>query len=179
MSLRCLTGYVCAAAAALFLSHNAADAMVRSAPGLAPLAHAATVDAVGDAAIVKVARFGDRSGGRVGGRSFHSFRGPSRSFHSFRGRSRSFRGYRGFRRDFRGPRRIYRGFRSGRHFRRHYRGRRYYTPITPYFYGYYPYTYYYYQYPSGRCAYWHRRCVANWGYRNSNYYGCMRYYGCL
>lgn len=30
---------------------------------------------------------------------------------------------------------------------------------------------------SNRHAYWSRRCAANWGYRNSNYYGCMRYHG--
>lgn len=29
-----------------------------------------------------------------------------------------------------------------------------------------------------RCAYWHRRCVENWGYNNPDYRGCMRYYGC-
>jgi hypothetical protein len=28
------------------------------------------------------------------------------------------------------------------------------------------------------CRHWHRRCVRNWGYGNSNYYGCMRYHGC-
>jgi len=31
---------------------------------------------------------------------------------------------------------------------------------------------------AGRCGYWHRRCVRNWGYGNSNYFGCMRYHGC-
>ncbi len=30
----------------------------------------------------------------------------------------------------------------------------------------------------GGCGYWRDRCVANWGYRNSNYRGCMRYHGC-
>lgn len=29
-----------------------------------------------------------------------------------------------------------------------------------------------------RCAYWSDRCVDNWGYRNPDYWGCMRYYGC-
>lgn len=33
-------------------------------------------------------------------------------------------------------------------------------------------------YVGGQCDYWHRRCVANWGYSNSNYRGCMRYHGC-
>jgi len=28
------------------------------------------------------------------------------------------------------------------------------------------------------CRYWSRRCASNWGYRNSDYYGCMRYHGC-
>lgn len=30
----------------------------------------------------------------------------------------------------------------------------------------------------GACGYWSQRCAANWGYGNSNYYGCMRYEGC-
>lgn len=77
---------------------------------------------------------------------------------------------------------------DGDHYRRRgHGGRRHrgygprYDYSVPFFYGYpyygYPYSYGY-AYPSGRCAYWHRRCVANWGYGNSNYYGCMRYYGC-
>lgn len=31
---------------------------------------------------------------------------------------------------------------------------------------------------SNACSYWSRRCTANWGYGNSNYYGCLRYHGC-
>jgi hypothetical protein len=31
---------------------------------------------------------------------------------------------------------------------------------------------------SSSCSYWSRRCAANWGYGNSNYYGCMQYEGC-
>lgn len=31
---------------------------------------------------------------------------------------------------------------------------------------------------SGSCSYWHEQCVRNWGRRNADYYGCMRYYGC-
>ena len=31
---------------------------------------------------------------------------------------------------------------------------------------------------SNRCARWSRRCAANWGYRNRNYYGCMKYHRC-
>jgi hypothetical protein len=30
----------------------------------------------------------------------------------------------------------------------------------------------------GRCSYWARRCAENWGYRNSDFYGCLRYHGC-
>lgn len=29
-----------------------------------------------------------------------------------------------------------------------------------------------------RCARWSRRCARNWGYRNRNYYGCLRYHRC-
>lgn len=29
-----------------------------------------------------------------------------------------------------------------------------------------------------RCNYWADRCADNWGYRNSNFYGCLRYHGC-
>lgn len=28
------------------------------------------------------------------------------------------------------------------------------------------------------CRHWKARCTDNWGYRNSDYYGCMRYHGC-
>jgi hypothetical protein len=58
----------------------------------------------------------------------------------------------------------------------------YYYGYRPYYRPYYyrPYVYRPYRYPryGGRCAYWSRRCVANWGYRNSNYYGCLRYHRC-
>ena len=30
----------------------------------------------------------------------------------------------------------------------------------------------------GRCSHWARRCAENWGYRNSDYYGCLQYHGC-
>lgn len=34
-------------------------------------------------------------------------------------------------------------------------------------------------YHRGRsCGYWADQCAQNWGYRNNNYYGCLRYYGC-
>ena len=57
---------------------------------------------------------------------------------------------------------------------------RYYGPYNyqPYYAPYYrPYTYRR-SYSGGRCARWSRRCAANWGYRNRNYYGCMRYHRC-
>lgn len=81
------------------------------------------------------------------------------------------------------------------------RDRRIHLPIGP-SYLYYDYPYYYsrgyyprnigpgyaYDYPNnyrpvnergyGRCSYWSRRCVANWGHENEDYYGCMNYYGC-
>lgn len=33
-------------------------------------------------------------------------------------------------------------------------------------------------YGGSRCGYWSDRCADNWGYRNRNYYGCLRYHGC-
>ena len=33
-------------------------------------------------------------------------------------------------------------------------------------------------YYDDRCEYWQRRCVAEWGFGNPDYYGCMRYHGC-
>lgn len=30
----------------------------------------------------------------------------------------------------------------------------------------------------GACDYWVDRCAANWGTRNNNFYGCIRYHGC-
>jgi hypothetical protein len=32
--------------------------------------------------------------------------------------------------------------------------------------------------PGYSCGYWQDQCAARWGYRGSNYYGCMRYHGC-
>ena len=49
----------------------------------------------------------------------------------------------------------------------------------PYYYRPYYYRSYRYRRSYGsRCSYWSRRCVRNWGYRNRNYYGCMRHHGC-
>jgi hypothetical protein len=30
----------------------------------------------------------------------------------------------------------------------------------------------------GHCARWSNRCASRWGYRNRDYWGCMRYHGC-
>jgi len=39
--------------------------------------------------------------------------------------------------------------------------------------------YRYRRYRSHRsCRHWRHRCADNWGYRNRNYYGCLRYHGC-
>ena len=93
----------------------------------------------------------------------------------------------------RGDRRYHR--RHHRRHRRHKRRRaRVHIGFYPYYYGgYYPYYYggyapYYYgtptyytprrRYRRGGCGYWRRQCRANWGYRNSDYYGCLRYHGC-
>ncbi len=64
----------------------------------------------------------------------------------------------------------------------YYYSRGYYpTHIGPHyiFYG-FPYSYRGGYYPSsrGRCSYWHRKCVANWGYENEDYSGCMNYHSC-
>jgi len=75
--------------------------------------------------------------------------------------------------------------RSGQHYPRYRRRRAGYTYYYSGWWYLFPWwiatgPYYYYETPvyGDRCGYWHDRCVANWGYLNSNYYGCMRYYGC-
>ncbi len=56
-----------------------------------------------------------------------------------------------------------------------------YGGYAPYYYGFPGYSYYtprrYGQY-GGRCAYWKRQCIAEWGYLNRDYHGCMRYHRC-
>ena len=113
-----------------------------------------------------------RRGGRKGrsarrGRGKRATRARSARRRAHRRRVRSRRTHR--RRVAR--RRVYRS-RQRRY--RSYRGRRFYYSIP--FYAYVPT--YSYRPSYGRCEYWHRRCAANWGYRNRNYYGCMRYQGC-
>ncbi len=65
--------------------------------------------------------------------------------------------------------------------RRH-RGPSFYFGFGAPSYYYDPYPYYYRprvrRYRGGSCHRWHRRCVRNWGYRNSSYRQCMRYHGC-
>lgn len=64
-------------------------------------------------------------------------------------------------------------------------------PRYGYGHGYYPrrryYSPYYYSPPPrrhyrkqryGRCHYKAKKCARNWGWRNHNWRGCMRYYGC-
>ncbi len=101
----------------------------------------------------------------------------------------------------RGPRGVRQGRRYARHQRRARRAYRrgrwrhrgpylaipslaipYYYSSDPY-YDYDPYYYSGYDYtpapaPGGSCSRWSRRCTANWGYGNPDYWGCMRYHGC-
>ncbi len=97
------------------------------------------------------------------------------------------RGRRGVRRYRRG-RRLFR--RGGRRFRGpylafpgaaipYYYSNPYYdypsSSYDPYYYGGYDYT----PVPrGGSCSRWRRRCQANWGYGNQDFWGCMRYHGC-
>ena len=68
-------------------------------------------------------------------------------------------------------RRHYRKHHSRRHHRRrHYRPYIYYAPPVRY---YAPRRRHY-----GRCDRLANRCARNWGWHNSNWRGCMRYYGC-
>jgi hypothetical protein len=89
-------------------------------------------------------------------------------------------GYRGDGRRYRGDGRRYRG--DGR---RHYRYGRRHRSNSGVFFGIYPFVPNYYgygysrpRYSGGSCGYWSNRCAENWGYGNSNYYGCLRYHGC-
>lgn len=62
----------------------------------------------------------------------------------------------------------------------HYRGpyyhRRHYSGYRPYRYRRYRHVRRYRR--ARRCGYWRDRCAVNWGWRNPDYYGCLRYYGC-
>ena len=77
-------------------------------------------------------------------------------------------------------------FHVGRYPHYHYYGPYHYRPYyyRPHYYSYRPYYYRPYTYRrryysgSRRCSRWSRRCARNWGYRNRNYYGCMRYHRC-
>jgi hypothetical protein len=63
-----------------------------------------------------------------------------------------------------------------RHSRRHYYG--YGSPSIQLYVAPPIYSYRAPRYRSNSCDYWADRCAANWGYRNSDYYGCLRYHGC-
>ena len=49
---------------------------------------------------------------------------------------------------------------------RRYRDRRYYRSDRRYYRG------------GGSCDYWANQCARNWGTRNNNFYGCLRYHRC-
>lgn len=51
-----------------------------------------------------------------------------------------------------------------------------YRPYRPYYY--YDRPYYRPRVASRSCEYWRDRCIANWGYANNDFRGCMRYHGC-
>jgi hypothetical protein len=84
--------------------------------------------------------------------------------HPARSRDRGYRGYR--------PRHFHGGWYG---YRRYHRGPRFRFYFGPSF-AYPGYGYGYRRY--GSCSYWRYRCAQNWGYGNSNYYGCLRYHGC-
>jgi hypothetical protein len=89
----------------------------------------------------------------------------------------------GLRRDYSGKRYNSSKRYRNRYGRRHYRNRGLQFGVYPFVpsYGYdygYSYSYSRPRYSSGSCGYWSSRCVENWGYGNSNYYGCLRYHGC-
>lgn len=115
--------------------------------------------------------------GRGGRKARRGYRGGGRKAH--RGRSYRGRSY-GKRRHYRSRSYSKRHHRGRKHRRRYHRGPSIYLSLP--FYGYAaPYYYsrsYSYRPYAGRCAYWQRRCSANWGYGNADYYGCLRYHGC-
>jgi hypothetical protein len=96
---------------------------------------------------------------------------------------RDLRGRRsGLRRDGRRVRRDGRRHRRDgrrhRSYRRHRSNGGVYFGIYPFVPNYYGYGYSRPRYSGGSCSYWSDRCIENWGYGNSNYYGCLRYHGC-
>ena len=119
------------------------------------------------------ARGGGRRGGYGGGRRANrrAYLNGGRGGYN-RGRGRYNRGRHG------------RRYRHRRGRNRHYYGGYWYAypwwlGVGSYYYGdnyndWYPA----YRSSGGRCVKWHRRCVANWGYRNSDYLGCMRFHRC-
>lgn len=106
-----------------------------------------------------------KKGGRKGKKAR---RGGSRKAHKRRAHKRKAKRRRASKRRY---------YRSRGHKRRYYRRPNIYLSLP--FYGYAPaYSYYGHRPSYGRCQYWSNQCAANWGYRNRNYYGCMRYQGC-
>ena len=193
--MKSITLAIALCAAALLGTANRAVAAGAVMPAALELIHKASAAAVTSDVIKVAKRRGARRGNR---RARRGIRGGGRRARRGvrRGNRRARRGARrGGRRARRGGRRAHRGNRRyhRRHNRRHRRRRaRVHIGIYPYYYGGYPYYYggyypyygdsgYYYsprRYRGGRCGKWRRRCRANWGYRNSDYYGCLRYHGC-
>lgn len=90
------------------------------------------------------------------------------------GRKRRYRRHKRYRKYRRyGHKRRYRRYKKYRKYRRYRRRPRIHLYV-PYYLGYR----YGYGPRYGRCSYWRKRCGANWGYHNRNYYGCLRYHGC-
>ena len=114
---------------------------------------------------------------RRGGGGRKAYRGGGGGRKAYRrggGGRRAYRGGGGSRKAYRRGGGHRKAYRSRGYKRRYSRGPSIYFSIPYYAYPrYYSYRPYY-----GRCEYWRRRCAANWGYRNSDYYGCMRYHGC-
>lgn len=180
MYIRHGVALACAGAVGVIL----AGAPAAAAPSVDPALARAVAQhlALDGAPVIKVQREGrgrDRSEAR-GGRE-------GRSDVRRRGRDDDRRTSRSSRREYDEPRRDGREYRRRRDDGRRDRDRRHrrdrdgpsiYLSIP--FFDPYPYSYYGSGrvYGGGRCAVWRDRCAANWGYGNSNFYGCMRYYGC-
>jgi hypothetical protein len=80
-----------------------------------------------------------------------------------------------------------------RHSHRKHRWRRHYYSSSPFFSFYFGPSYYddyyyndyedNYDYPAsdnygGACGRWQQECARNWGYKTSDYYGCLKYHRC-
>lgn len=175
---------VCVGLAAFFLMQGQVGAKINPVDRIANTLSSKVAKKADTGPLIRIAR---RGGGKIFSGTGRSFRGTGRAF---RGSNRIFRG---IGRSYRGPGRTFRDWRGYRANRwPNYRSRRYLRYALPlaavpliygsqrrYYYDDYDYgdDYYANDYGSS-CDYWHRRCVRNWGSRNSNYYGCMKYHRC-